>query len=52
MLEAIISCYLTAFGVFRRPSWKELSCKMQTGLAERQQEHGLHYEHGVCKEWF
>ena len=44
--------YLTAFGVFRRPPWKELSCKMQTALAEAQQEHGFCVKHGVCKEWF
>ena len=29
---------LTAFGVFRRPPWKELSCKPQTALAQAQQE--------------
>jgi hypothetical protein len=35
--------YLTAFGVFRRPPWKELSCKPQTALAQAQQ-----VKHGVC----
>ena len=33
--------YLTAFGVFRRPPWKGLSCKLQAAPAEAQQEHGL-----------
>ena len=33
--------YLTAFGVFRRPPWKGLSCKLQAALAEAQQEHGF-----------
>ena len=32
---------LTAFGVFRRPPWKELSCKPQTALAQAQQEHDM-----------
>ena len=40
--------YLTAFGVFRRPPWKELSCKLQTALAQAQQEHGFCVKHGVC----
>jgi hypothetical protein len=40
--------YLTAFGVFRRPPRKELSCKPQTALAQAQQEHCLCVKHGVC----
>jgi hypothetical protein len=40
--------YLTAFGGFRRPPWKELSCKLQTALAQAQQEHGFCVKHGVC----
>ena len=40
--------YLTAFGVFRRPPWKELSCKLQTALAQAQQEHGFCVKHAVC----
>ena len=41
--------YLTAFGVFRRQPWKELSCKLQTALAQAQQEHGFCVKHG--KTW-
>ena len=40
--------YLTAFGVFRRPPWKELSCRLQTVFARAQQEHGFCVKHGVC----
>ena len=35
-------------GVFRWPPWKELSCKLQTALAQAQQEHGFCVEHCVC----
>ena len=38
--------YLTAFGVFRRPPWKELSSRLQTALAQAQQEHVF-----LCKTW-
>ena len=38
--------YFTAFGVFRRPPWKELSCKLQTALAQAQQQHGF-----CCRTW-
>jgi len=34
--------------VFRRPPWKELSCKLQTALAQAQQEHGFCVKHAVC----
>jgi hypothetical protein len=45
--EQQIYFYLTAFGVFRWPPWKELSCKLQTALAQAQQEHGSCVKHGV-----
>ena len=44
----IICICLTAFGVFRWPPWKELSCKLQTALAQAQQEHGFCVKHCVC----
>ena len=40
-ISKYIYIYLTAFGVFRRPPWKGLSCKLQAAPAEAQQEHGL-----------
>ena len=40
--------YITAFGVVRRPPWKELSCKLKTALAQAQQEHGFSVKRGVC----
>ena len=40
--------YLTAFGVFRRPPWKQLSYRLQTALAQAQQEHGVCVKHCVC----
>ena len=39
LLFNTIYIYLTAFGVFRRAPWKELSCKPQSALAQAQQEH-------------